>query len=117
MRDKSKCPFFDEKKGECKLIDITKDLTDINRLLAEIAEAYAPQKIAPSPLPPGLRDETPKGLAEATGLPISVHPLFDFLQGSSDKKKPYWGQEEESKKKQKYWEKELKRMDKEKKEK
>jgi len=102
MRDKSKCPFFDEKKGECKLIDITKDLTDINRLLAEIAEAYAPQKIAPSPIPSKPSDGFLEGFSKI--LPKVFHP-------PSEGSPAYFGEEEDQKEKQQYWEKELKKMD------
>lgn len=119
MKDKPKCPFWNEKKGKCKLTEMMSDLTDTNKLLARIAEAYAPQKITLGPVPGS------HGQLEGHS-PISQKPPDGFLEGfskilpkvfhpPSEGSPAYFGEEEDQKKKQEYWEKELKKMDKKKK--
>ncbi len=119
MKDKPKCPFWNEKKGECKLTEMMSNLTDTNKLLAKIAEAYAPQTtslgpvpgshgmvVGSSPIPP----RPPGGILESLSkIGLQVFPPKPESQPA------YFGEEEDQKEKQEYWEKELKKMDKEKK--
>jgi hypothetical protein len=97
----NKCPFWDEKKGRCKLTELIKEMADISLIAVKIAQAYAPKSVNFAPPP----SESP--------VQKSENPLKGMLQGFSqalgkNTPPPFpWVDEDDSKKKQEYWEKEL----------
>lgn len=115
MKDKPKCPFWNEKKGKCKLTEMMSDLTDTNKLLAKITEAYAPQKTSLGPVPGShgqIEGSSPTQMATVQAPPLP--PFLSFFGGSPGDKQsklPRIGEKEEQKEKQEYWEKELEKMD------
>ncbi len=114
MKDKPKCPHWDEKNQKCKLMDIVEDLSRSNTLLAQTVEAYGAQTTILGPVP-GSHGQ----VVGSSPIPQPPNTMLETLgkigstifPSPSDKKRPIWGQEEESKKKQEYWEKELEKMD------
>ena len=77
----SKCPYWDEKEGKCRL------------------EAHIPESQPPNPL---------QALVDLASKPF---------HSPSEDSPAYFGEDEDQKKKQEYWEKELEKIDKRKKEK
>lgn len=127
MKEKIKCPFWNEKKGQCKVLDILLDLTEVSKQVAKTVEAHTPPKTSLGPIPEA------HGMAEGQSSIIGV-PLPPVDQGRVSKftklikdaeqsflksfHPPTDSQPahfEELEKKQKYWDKELKKMDEEKK--
>jgi len=121
VKEKINCPFWNEKKGECKVLDILLDLTEVSKQVAKIIEAHAPPKTSLGPVPGSHGQIEGHSPVEMATVETPLHPpFFSFLKdlsGDKQPKLPQIGEKENQKKKQEYWEKELKKMDEEEKEK